>query len=444
MKRVNILRPFGEWDINLKYSKPNIWRKEMYKKIICALGLAATILSLIGCGGKNEAKTYEVNHKVGEEKSTAEVAKPVEDDGMAEFDELLEGKYAVLIEVENYGDIFVELDADAAPISVTNFMKLVNEDYYSGLTFHRIIEGFMMQGGQSKDKPAKCIKGEFAANGIDNPIKHVRGTISMARANNPDSANSQFFICHQDSDFLDGQYAAFGHVVSGIEVVDKICEDAIVEDDNGTVAPENQPVIKAIYDVTAEYRADALGEAGFIPSNALEEAVGRDTFDSNDEILSLLTPGMAYGYADIMGADEPVLLLATEGVYDNGDGTMVTIQAVPYIKMSDGRVRSGSLLSSGGTAYPISVLDGIVYCGSNHSMEGACIDTSQDSPGIMDIFYLYESFDEAANCTYGGFIRETNNVMEAGRDIAEDDGKPLEDSYKEFEKAKPVAFTVVE
>lgn len=209
----------------------------MSKKILSFVMATAMIFSLVGCGQKQEAVTYEINHVVGEKEEPAD---------------LLTGKYAVRIEVENYGDIFVELDADAAPISVTNFMKLVNEDYYTGLTFHRIIEGFMMQGGQSKEKPAANIKGEFAANGIDNPISHERGTISMARANDPNSASSQFFICHQDSFFLDGQYAAFGHVVSGMDVVDKICEEAVVVDDNGTVPAEYQPVIKGIYDVTGE------------------------------------------------------------------------------------------------------------------------------------------------------------------------------------------------
>ena len=117
----------------------------------------------------------------------------------------------------------------------------------------------MMQGGQSMDRQAANIIGEFALNGINNPISHVRGTISMARANDPNSASSQFFICHQDSQFLDGQYAGFGHVVSGMEVVDRVCEEAIVVDNNGTVMPENQPVIAGIYDVTDEYRSGALG-----------------------------------------------------------------------------------------------------------------------------------------------------------------------------------------
>lgn len=231
----------------------------MSKKFLGMILSAAMIFTLAGCGDNNKAEVHEVNHAVGQKESAEVESKPESANKTEEKNqELLSGTYAVLISVEDYGDILVELDADEAPITVTNFMKLVNEDYYTGLTFHRIIEGFMMQGGQNKEKPVANIRGEFAFNGISNQIKHERGTISMARANDPDSASSQFFICHQDSDFLDGMYAAFGHVVSGIEVVDKICEEAVVIDDNGTVPPENQPVIKGIYDVTEEYKSGTL------------------------------------------------------------------------------------------------------------------------------------------------------------------------------------------
>ncbi len=132
----------------------------------------------------------------------------------------------IVIEMENGGKIKLELDASAAPITVANFEKLVGEGFYNGLIFHRVIAGFMIQGGDptgtgmggSKEE----IKGEFAANGVNNPISHERGVISMARTNAPNSASSQFFICHADAQFLDGNYAAFGRVVEGIEVVDAI------------------------------------------------------------------------------------------------------------------------------------------------------------------------------------------------------------------------------
>ena len=160
------------------------------------------------------------------------------------------GKHHAEIVVKNYGTIALELDSDVAPITVENFANLVNEGFYNGLTFHRIISGFMIQGGDPLGNgtggSSKTIKGEFASNGVKNSISHVRGTISMARSSMPNSASSQFFIVHQDSTFLDGQYAAFGTVTSGMEVVDKICADTAVEDDNGTVAKNNQPVIEKI------------------------------------------------------------------------------------------------------------------------------------------------------------------------------------------------------
>ena len=134
----------------------------------------------------------------------------------------------VVIEMENGGKIELELYPEAAPKTVANFLKLVGEGFYDGLIFHRVIPGFMIQGGDpqgngmggSKDN----IVGEFKANGFDNPIKHTRGVISMARAYNPNSASSQFFIMHKDAPHLDGQYAAFGRVVSGMEAVDEIAE----------------------------------------------------------------------------------------------------------------------------------------------------------------------------------------------------------------------------
>lgn len=132
----------------------------------------------------------------------------------------------VKIEMMDGGVITLELDAKAAPITVANFEKLVKEGFYDGLIFHRVIAGFMIQGGDPTGTgmggSEETIKGEFAINGVNNPIRHERGVISMARTQVPDSASSQFFICHADAFFLDGQYAAFGKVVDGIEVVDKI------------------------------------------------------------------------------------------------------------------------------------------------------------------------------------------------------------------------------
>lgn len=160
------------------------------------------------------------------------------------------GLHHAVIEVKDYGTIKLELDADTAPITVTNFANLVNEGFYDGLTFHRIIDGFMIQGGDPLGNgtggSSKTIKGEFKVNGVDNNISHIRGVISMARSSFYNSASSQFFIVHEDSVFLDGQYAAFGKVTEGIEVVDKICKDIKVEDNNGTVSKKNQPIIEKI------------------------------------------------------------------------------------------------------------------------------------------------------------------------------------------------------
>lgn len=168
-----------------------------------------------------------------------------------EDDSILKGKHDVIITVKDYGVIELELDADVAPITVTNFIGLVKDKFYDGLTFHRIMEGFMIQGGDPEGNGTggspNTIKGEFSSNGVENNISHVRGVISMARnGSDNNSASSQFFIVHKDSTFLDGKYAAFGKVTSGMDVVDKIAESAKPTDDNGTIPKEEQPVIEKI------------------------------------------------------------------------------------------------------------------------------------------------------------------------------------------------------
>ena len=164
--------------------------------------------------------------------------------------DLLTGYYDCEIKVKNYGSIKLKLDANIAPITVSNFVGLANDGFYNGLTFHRIIKGFMIQGGDPNGDGTggskQTIKGEFSANGVDYPLKHTRGVISMARSQSYDSASSQFFIMHEDTSSLDGQYAAFGCAYSGMDIVDKICDDVKTEDSNGTVSKKNQPVIESI------------------------------------------------------------------------------------------------------------------------------------------------------------------------------------------------------
>ena len=198
------------------------------KKII--LVLAAFVLLLTGCGAKQTAQNAQT--------AAPQSAEPFQKLRRAE------------ITVKDYGTIKLELDEGTAPITVANFIKLANDGFYNGLTFHRIMDGFMIQGGDpdgngtggSKDK----IKGEFAKNGVTNPISHVKGVISMARSNDPDSASSQFFITVADSTFLDGSYAAFGRVTEGMEIAEQIAKDAKPVDNNGTIPPDQQPVIESI------------------------------------------------------------------------------------------------------------------------------------------------------------------------------------------------------
>ncbi len=235
----------------------------MNKKIIAIIAVVAIVL-VVGVAvffvvknnksnqASNETETSEIANK--EENTTTEESNTTEENNTSEEKEgeqSVEGKYNAEIVVKDYGTIKVELDETAAPITVANFVKLAKEGFYNGLTFHRIISGFMIQGGDPNGDGTggsnEEIKGEFKNNGVENPISHTRGVISMARSNDPDSASSQFFIMHKDAaKDLDGKYAAFGHVTSGMEVVDQICEKVVPMDMDGTVAKEEQPVIESI------------------------------------------------------------------------------------------------------------------------------------------------------------------------------------------------------
>lgn len=210
------------------------------KKILSLLLSAMLIVAgLTSCGTDSTSGAEASSNTAGSKENSTEETK-----------NMLTGKHHVEITVKDKGVIAVELDADTAPITVTNFVELANSGFYDGLTFHRIIEGFMIQGGDPKGNGTggsdKNIKGEFAANGIKNDISHERGVISMARSSAYNSASSQFFIMHKTSTHLDGQYAAFGHVTSGMDIVDDLAENTPVSDSNGTVLKANQPVIESI------------------------------------------------------------------------------------------------------------------------------------------------------------------------------------------------------
>ena len=195
------------------------------KKWMKVFFVLLTVVSLVGC---SSSKTTEKTKKT----------------------KTLKGNYQVEIKIKDYGTIYAEIDADTAPITVTNFVNLCKNHFYDGLTFHRIIKDFMIQGGDPNGDGTggseETIKGEFSDNGVENPLKHTRGALSMARSQDNDSASSQFFIVHNTASHLDGQYAVFGYVYEGMDIVDKICDDVQVEDNNGTVAKENQPVIESI------------------------------------------------------------------------------------------------------------------------------------------------------------------------------------------------------
>ncbi|MBR3276066.1 MAG: peptidylprolyl isomerase [Eubacterium sp.] len=206
----------------------------MKKRLGIILLAAVTALALCACGGKKEEASS----------SSAPVSPVSVPEGT--FEQVRHAE----ITIKDYGTIKLELDEGTAPITVANFIKLAQEGFYDGLTFHRIMDGFMIQGGDPEGNgyggSAETIKGEFSDNGVDNPISHVAGIISMARSKAYDSASSQFFITVADSTFLDGSYAAFGRVTEGLEIAQQIAKDANPTDNNGTIRPEEQPVIEKI------------------------------------------------------------------------------------------------------------------------------------------------------------------------------------------------------
>ena len=230
------------------------------RTFLAGVGTTLGALTLAACGSDSNTATSgtstdaeqsetsestEATESAESTESTEEAGQVVNGVLVTPYDEgYSSGIHHATIEVEDFGTIKVEMNATNAPITVSNFCHLANEGFYDGLTFHRIIKDFMVQGGDPEGNGTggsePKILGEFSDNGVTNAIQHKRGVISMARSSDPNSGSSQFFIMHADTDSLDGQYAAFGRVTEGIEVVDALAETP-VEDSNGTVAPENQP-----------------------------------------------------------------------------------------------------------------------------------------------------------------------------------------------------------
>ncbi len=217
-------------------------KKDQKKKIILAvvagvvvIGLIVVVAVLLGNSGSGSSS----------------------DDSVSQVENV---SYYADIEIQDYGTITVALDAEAAPETVENFVNLAESGFYDGLTFHRIIDGFMMQGGDPEGDGTggsdTTITGEFSDNGFENNLSHTRGAISMARSQDYDSASSQFFIVHEDSTYLDGQYACFGYVTEGMDIVDAICSGDYDADSNGVLPADRQPVITSI-----TIRDGATGEA---------------------------------------------------------------------------------------------------------------------------------------------------------------------------------------
>ena len=232
------------------------------KKMMTIIGIGAVvacllIIGIVALATRDASTTYTdgddasiSDTSTDDTADTSLISEPV-----IELDETL--TYYADIEIADYGTITVELDQDAAPVTVSNFVNLAQNGFYDGLTFHRIIEDFMMQGGDpngdgtggdTDDEGNEInIVGEFTDNGYENSLSHTRGAISMARSSDYNSASSQFFIVHEDSSSsLDGQYAVFGYVTEGLEIVDAVCEVAEPTDDNGTIESDAQPVITSI------------------------------------------------------------------------------------------------------------------------------------------------------------------------------------------------------
>ena len=231
---------------------------KMRKMAVLLLCVCLGMFCLAGCGQTGGTETSESGAaETAQKQETADNSQKSEETDyfgkeLKTFSdsELLTGKHHVKMEIKDKGTITLELDADQAPVSVTNFCQLAESGFYDGLTFHRIIAGTFMQGGDPLGTgiggPGYTIKGEFAINGVNNTLSHTRGAISMARTQDYNGGGCQFFIMAQDYPAFDGQYACFGYVTDGMDIVDDVCTTVPSEDNNGTILPANQPVITKV------------------------------------------------------------------------------------------------------------------------------------------------------------------------------------------------------
>ena len=226
--------------------KKNISKQEQKAKQGKMIVAAAAVLMAVGILG---IVISTVKERKGTPAAQSAAGTAGAGDLIVSADGLTVSHYAD-VEVEDYGTVTLALDRSIAPATVDNFVKLAESGFYDGLTFHRIMDGFMIQGGDPNGDgtggSGETVKGEFSENGVENPISHVRGAVSMARSQDMDSASSQFFIVQADSTFLDGSYAGFGFVTEGMDVVDRISGEAKPTDNNGTIPKDQQPVIKSI------------------------------------------------------------------------------------------------------------------------------------------------------------------------------------------------------
>ena len=209
--------------------------------VIAVLGILIWAIVMLVTGGNVPTSGNNGNNGNNGTSSSVKTFEPLSKDY----------EYTAEIVIENYGTVKFKLEPESAPQTAANFVSLAEKGFYNGLTFHRIIEGFMMQGGcpngDGYGDPGYSIKGEFTANGVQNKLSHTAGAVSMARSNDPDSGGSQFFIVHEDSrDSLDGLYAVFGYVTEGMDVVNKICTEAEPTDGNGSIPAAKQPVMKSV------------------------------------------------------------------------------------------------------------------------------------------------------------------------------------------------------